>query len=90
MDNVFNNFIAKEFEKAFNETELLGRDFIDSCPVLRDNEDTMVLRLTGTDACDFFEFRKKYVDFRKCEKVADEKHQTDLALLQFVQDKLYG
>ena len=37
-----NNFLYDEFERANNNSDVLGQDFIDSCPTLSQNEDEII------------------------------------------------
>ena len=45
------NFLFDWFETAMNDTALLGEDFIDSCPVLANNEDAILVEITGAYTC---------------------------------------
>ena len=45
------NYLFDWFETAMNDTALLGEDFIDSCPVLANNEDAILVEITGAYTC---------------------------------------
>ncbi|TRY72147.1 hypothetical protein TCAL_10605 [Tigriopus californicus] len=64
LTNVKYNVIKNHFRRANNDTSL-GRPFIDSCPILFDNENEMVKQVTGSTKCSFNQYESSREELRQ-------------------------
>lgn len=53
MSNARTNFILRQFDLSFNYTQLFGDNFVQSCPIMRDNENNIVRAVSGANKCSF-------------------------------------
>lgn len=80
------NFLKKEFRKVFNTTDVVGADIIDECPAFADNEDGLVLYLSGAQKCDFFSYEKRLRGYLACQLDSVQQRDDSLKLLELVPD----
>ncbi len=63
----------RQFQRAFNLTDVLGRGVIDNCGVLVRNEAKVLRVLAGTDKCTFHDYETARITFSTCMDTAREK-----------------
>ena len=62
-------------QEAYNSTGLGGRGFIRGCPVLSENEASVVRRISGSNRCDFIEFESAFRRWDECTAEAVEERE---------------
>jgi hypothetical protein len=88
--NIRNNFLSVQMEKAFNNSDFMGQDFIDDCPVLSDNQDEVMVFNTGSSKCSFSKFQQSWLDYSNCTATAIETRDQLYDIIGYVTDKRFA
>jgi len=83
--NVRNNFLTKQFELAHNKSSL-GAEFVESCAILRNNEEKIVRLYTEANTCGYIEFEASFQEGRRCRDDAVAARDDNLEILDFLSD----
>ena len=82
-ERITNNYSLDQLERATNKTELLGDDFVRSCPVLR-NFQSGFLERAGWTGCTFAEVRVVVREKKACSAAVEQENKNRLAILDFL------
>ena len=74
-------FLEGKFQMAYN-VSVLGKDFIDGCPVLSREESGLVKFYADSDQCDYAVFEGRWRAFRSCVEDADVMMDAVLQLIE--------
>ncbi len=85
MEGIQVNVLFKEFQKFFNLTDRLGRELIDDCPAMVQNEAKVLDVLTGdSERCNFHEYEDSRVKMKACRDEAFEQRKFRMEILPFI------
>jgi hypothetical protein len=73
--NIRTNLLLEEIEKATNNTELLGEEFISDCPLLFQFKSEYVKNSYGVSSCAFLKIRQTVAEKKNCETKAVTKRK---------------